>query len=208
MVVSGTGITDGTTISTISGSTVTLNNSVTNKFKSQDLTFEIPRNNFYGTQYDSDITLVFNDNPAVVKSFNAVNYEGTKAKVTAFTQETVTDAAGNTLTDINDNEYFNLTAKRGWYVDSIITNKQTGDVIEFKEKEGKWFGTVAGDSTVGSGSGYNIDEAEFSVQGLGVATFEHSSPVTDEEPPTETRVLIRVANKTGVSNWDATADNS
>ena len=162
-------------------------------------------NNFYGTQYKSNVTLVFNDNPAAVKSFNTINYEGSQAKVTAFTTASPTDAAGNTLTDINDNEYFNLTTKTGWYVDSIITNKQTGSVVEFKEKEGKWFGVSSGDATISSGSTMNVDEAEFSVQGLGTATFTHSSPST-QPVPSQASVAISIANRTGVSNWDTTAD--
>ena len=170
------------------------------------------RNNFYGTQYDSSITLVFNDNPTAVKSFNTINYEGTQAKVTQYTnvdnatsQTTKDDAAGNTLTNLADGEYFNLTTKTGWYVDSIITNKQTGSVVEFKEKEGKWFGFPSGDTTISSGSTMNIAEAEFSVQGLGTATFTHSNP-SSTAVPSQASVLISIGNRTGVSNWDTTAD--
>lgn len=32
--------------------------------------------NFYGTQYASEVTLVLNDNPSVVKNFQTINYEG------------------------------------------------------------------------------------------------------------------------------------
>lgn len=34
-------------------------------------------NNFYDTQYDSEVTLIFNENPSVNKSFATINYEGT-----------------------------------------------------------------------------------------------------------------------------------
>jgi len=170
------------------------------------------RNNFYGVQYDSDVTLVFNDNPTMVKSFNTVNYEGTQAKVTVPATTSISDAAGNTVTStaIKHNEYFNLTAKNGWYVDSIETNKQTGGVVEFKEKEGKWFGNVCGDTTTVT----NLDEKEFSVQGLGTATFTHSSPAGGGAP-SQGSVTITIANNTSTSYvgddgsgsvWDATAD--
>ena len=39
-----------------------------------------------------------------------------------------------------------------------------------KDKEGKWFGYPTGETTTLS----NLDEKEFSVQGLGVATMTHS----------------------------------
>jgi len=34
------------------------------------------RGTFYGIQYDSDVTLVFNANPSLVKNFQTINYEG------------------------------------------------------------------------------------------------------------------------------------
>ena len=141
---------------------------------------DVDRNRFYDVPYESTVTLTFNDQPESVKSFNTVNYEGTQAGVTSFTETQATDSAlvPNTFT-VNDNEYFNLSDKNGWYVSDITTNKQTGDVIEFKEKEGKWFGTVAGDTTDGIIFGsdtYNLDQSEFSVQGLGNATFKYKIP--------------------------------
>ena len=40
------------------------------------------RNNFYGEQFDSSVTVVFNDDPAAVKSFTTLNYEGSQARIT------------------------------------------------------------------------------------------------------------------------------
>ena len=36
-----------------------------------------PRNNFYGNQFNSEIELIFNDDPSAVKEFMTLNYEGT-----------------------------------------------------------------------------------------------------------------------------------
>ena len=36
-----------------------------------------PRNNFYGTQYNSEVEVIFNDNPSAVKEFLTIGYEGT-----------------------------------------------------------------------------------------------------------------------------------
>jgi hypothetical protein len=107
-------------------------------------------NNFYGTQYYSDVTFVFNQEPSTIKTFKTLNYEGTQAKVDQ-----------NTNTD--EGEYYNLTAETGWYTEDITTDKQSGSLNEFIEKEGKWFNYIKGDTTTLS----NLDTGEFNVQGLG-----------------------------------------
>ena len=110
-------------------------------------------NNFYGQQFSSDITLVFNESPTVIKTYKTINYEGTQAKVDA-------------NTDTDEGEYYNLAAKTGWHAESITTDKQTGLVNEFIEKEGKWYNFIKGDTTTLS----NLDTGEFTVQGLGIIT--------------------------------------
>ena len=124
-------------------------------------------------------------------------------------------------------KHFNLTDKQGWYVNDITTNKQTGNVIEFKEKEGKWFGALAGDTTDGfifGSSTYNLDQSEFSVQGLGTATWSFPGGNTNPHgPPAQATTRIRVKNRPQVDNanwpmnaygflvgnsWDATPDDT
>ena len=41
---------------------------------------KVNRNSFYGIDYASSVSILFNDNPSVVKSFRTVNYEGSKGK--------------------------------------------------------------------------------------------------------------------------------
>jgi hypothetical protein len=139
------------------------------------------RNQFYwAPSVPSTVTTVFGDTNGQVKSFNTINYEGSQARVTAFKDVTVDylnndyDSSGEvgsegltSTANVNDGEYFNLTAKKGWYMSSIKTDLQTAGETEFKEKEGKWFGVPSGDNTVSS-------TANFSTQGLGVATVSHS----------------------------------
>jgi len=178
---------------------------------------DVDYNRFYDIPHESTFTLTFNDMPEAVKSFNTINYEGTQAKVDQFISTTTTDAAGNTLTDINDNEYFNLTSKTGWYVNSITTNKQTGDVVDFKEKEGKWFGAVSGDATDGITFGsdtYNLDQSEFSVQGLGNATFKYKIPPSGgtgtgepTDPPEPATVYVRNMPEQQDATFGVTAAN-
>lgn len=168
-------------------------------------------NNFHGIQYASDITLLMNDMPEAVKSFNTINYEGSQGKISAFTDVddvnmfngVYATGGGITSTDnVYDGEYFNLTAQSGWYVDNIVTDQQSTGNIEFKEKEGKWFGYPSGETT----SLTNLDEKEFTVQGLGDASLNHSDSTLGEQ------VTITIANntsttyETGFGIWDETAD--
>ena len=120
----------------------------------------VPYSNFYGTQFESRFTVVFNDMPGMIKHFNTINYEGSQS----FVRE-------NTL----DNEYYNISSKEGWYVNSFNTDLQSGSVGEFIDKENKWFNRIEGLSTTLN----NIDTSEFTVQGIGVPVViggDYSSP--------------------------------
>jgi len=111
-------------------------------------------NNFYGTQYYSDVTTVFNEEPSMVKVFKALSYEGTQSKIHQNTGDT--------------ENYYNLVEDEGWHAEAITTDKQTGSINEFLEKEGKWFNFIKGDTTTLT----NLDTSEFTVQGLGKITAE------------------------------------
>jgi hypothetical protein len=110
------------------------------------------RNNFYGVQYNSTIKLLINDAPSSVKSFTALNYEGSQA-----VQYTYDIDPNDGQTDSQ------VKTKNGWFVNSITTDQQTGSIKEFKNKEGKWFNYIKGEATTLS----NLDTKEFSVQGIG-----------------------------------------
>jgi len=110
---------------------------------------EINRNTFYETHEDSSITPILNMQPAVVKNFNTLNYEGSQSKVDQWTSSN------------SDGEYYNLQEEKGWYVYDIHTDKQEGTLNEFIEKEGKWFNYIKGKPG-------EIDPAAFNFQGLGI----------------------------------------
>ena len=144
----------------------------------------VPPNNFYGVQYYPDVTLFINDNPGSVKSFNTLNYEGTQSRITAH---------------LTDPDYYNLTAKTGWYVDSLTTDLQEIGQLEFKSKEGKWFSTIKGVATNLS----NLDEREFSVQGLGNATVSVTGT-----PVTHSKLTVAPGTQSSNgTNWDTSADS-
>ena len=166
------------------------------------------RNNFYGTQYTSDVTLIFNDAPGSVKSFGSINYEGTAAAVTTFTTESATNAAGTTA-NYTDGQYYTLFAKTGWYVEDITTNLQDTGLLEFKNKEGKYFSTIRGKTTDLT----NLDEREFSVQGLGNSS---SSTVTGDPPGVTYKIYVQGTHSndggngpasSNHSSWDSTLDD-
>ena len=88
----------------------------------------------------SYITVLFNDLPSVIKSFKTLNYEGTQSKVHQ---------------NLSDNKHRNQQPEKGWYVNEIVTDQQTGTIPgfalldkewegEFIEKEGKWFNYIIG----------------------------------------------------------------
>ena len=142
-----------------------------------------PRNNFYGTQYQSEVEVIFNDMPSVIKSFKTINYEGTQSKViqsyNISTSSTILDAVGNSVST-DDGEYYNLTSKNGWWVQSFTTDSQEGAVPEFINKENKWFNRISGIATTES----NLDMNEFSVQGIGFPSTITSASTEDASVPT------------------------
>ena len=154
----------------------------------------VPYNTFYDEATDpSTLVILFNDLPGSIKSFKTINYEGSQAKINKFadTSETpgiftisggdinsetgvITDSAGNDLGVMSDGEYYNLTARSGWYVEAFTTDLQNGTVPEFIKKEGKWFNKINGEAITNTST---IDSAEQPVQGIGFPTN-----VTDYTP--------------------------
>ena len=119
-------------------------------------------NSFYNNPpVDSSLKFIFNADPSIVKSFTTINYEGTQSRVTQRD---------------NDLEYTNLFSKSGWFVNFLQTDKQEGQVLDFVEKEGKWFNHIMG---ISGGVDSNrserlsrIDTREFSFQGIENLTIE------------------------------------
>jgi len=110
------------------------------------------RNMFYGIHYNSELSVVLNDSPSIVKNFKTINYEGSQAKTLNF----ATTGQSTTLQPYNANGAVN-----GWEVTSILTNLEEGQVPELIEKENKWFNYIKGIDG-------NIDTSSFNFQGIGV----------------------------------------
>jgi len=146
------------------------------------------RNRFYDdNNFKSEIEITFNDLPDVVKSFKAMNYEGTQGKVlesTNLTTPTFPDALGN-FVSTDDNEFYNLSEKLGWFVQSFNTDINSGTVPEFRKKEGKWFNRIFGSET-----SFIPDGEEIFVQGIGFPVLIGETPSSDTETQTEADLEI------------------
>ena len=79
------------------------------------------RNNFYGTQYNSEVQVIFNDGPGFVKDWLSLNYEGS---VGWTAEEIIADQDSSIISDVRilDNIWF--------------------------EKEGRYYGAIAGTEPV------------------------------------------------------------
>tara|TARA_R110002167_G_scaffold45968_4_gene137672 strand:+ start:4573 stop:10167 length:5595 start_codon:yes stop_codon:yes gene_type:complete len=155
---------------------------------------------FYDTLYEASVTTNFGGVDGGVKSFGAINYEGTTAAITSYTGGSFDTLTGDYSINLGlasntvyDGEYFNLTSKDGWYAGHVSTDMQEGGSVYFKNKEGKYFGTLKGLHTT------VVDTSNISVQGLGSAVISHGSSGDSGE------VTITVSDSstspTG-TNWD------
>ena len=124
------------------------------------------RNTFYGQFTASSIDVLLNQNPGEVKVFNTLNYEGSQAKVDKFAVGVFPLVGGAVPIEFNDQEYYNLSAKKGWSVQSIMTNKEEGYVNEFLEKEGKWFNGI--NKVVDTLT--EVGTSDFTFQGIGIVS--------------------------------------
>ena len=83
----------------------------------------VNRNFFYGDQFNSTINVIINDQPAFIKSFNTINYEGTDGWGGAVI---VTDQQSGTISDFVEKEgkYFNYIKGNNDDIDTKAFNFQ------------------------------------------------------------------------------------
>ena len=99
--------------------------------------FNVPRCNFYGSRYSSTVTLVFNGEPSLAKTFQTINYEG---------------SAGWELSEI-----YTDTSVGARITQSVVPTALTSlqDQLfsnNFKFKENKYFGNILNISPVSDGT--------------------------------------------------------
>ena len=128
-------------------------------------------NNFYGVQYNSYLTFIFNEEFNSVKGFKTINYNGTESKTNVYNIASPGYTGVNyslaQIEAIKSNGGpipTSVTSTPGWWVNDTFTNLGSGAVPEFLDKEGKYFNYIKGDATNLS----NISTEDFSVQGIGL----------------------------------------
>jgi len=90
------------------------------------------RGTFYGINYDSDVTLVFNGAPSTVKNFQTINYEGSNGwEMSSFITDT--DNALPITTNVSSTSLNQMQ-------NNILTNN-------FKLKENKYFANLTNSTT-------------------------------------------------------------
>ena len=142
------------------------------------------RNKFYNVQRHSEIEVIFNDEPSVVKSFKTLGYTGSQAQVNKFS----TEAQDDEVPSYTDGEFYNLAFKPGWYVDSFNTNFQEGSVSEFINKENKWYNKITGLETTVN----NLNASDISVQGIGFPLAIEATSTIGAEDYSQTEVSITI----------------
>ena len=157
-----------------------------------------PRNTFYGESEDyftsSKLSVILNDVPGSIKSFNTLNYEGSQSKVSQ---------------NLSDDQYYNLSNKDGWFVNAITTDKEKGSINEFINKEGKWFNYIKGNSITHDPYGNiliddneysDFDHASFAIQGLGI--LQQGTPPPPPPPNCALTATYTSQNNTVYSGSD------
>ena len=124
----------------------------------------VGRNTFYRDFQNSTIEVVFNDLPGVIKSFRAMNYEGSQARI---------------IENNQDGEFYNLDDTNGWFVSSFQTDLQQGEVFEFVEKENKWFNRIISRDANQDLVGFGVER--FTHQGIGFPLLEAENTVDNNE---------------------------
>ena len=176
-------------VTNVSGVNVTFSQAVSLK-AGDKLTFTAPRNFFYGIQYYSSLTTLFNGGPDIIKGFSTMKYEGTQAHI-------------RLNNDNNTDTFWDNKAKLGWYVDSIVTDQQSGRIPEFIPKEGKWFNKIIGNNAVSKNplsiTGANFDTRHFALQGIDYSNTKDGDTAT----ATPHRLVVALVDALNNSMYDS-----
>ena len=140
------------------------------------MSYTVEEANNYNMFYDqpdpfaSIMKIVLNNDPSTIKTFNTLNYEGSQAHIKKPLSATPTNIV-DPLNPDGGITIHNVEAWKGgsdidgWNCTEIKTDIDTGSIVEFIKKEGKWFNYIKGKAV-------NLNDApdtsRFSVQGIGI----------------------------------------
>jgi len=141
-------------------------------FLHYDQTPDYPRNNFYGVQYDSSITFVFNPKVSMSKVFKTINYEGSNGwEVPTFN--------ANRSFELKDTISPVLSYTDGAYVGDFGYTYYAG----FDRKEGKYMANLVNASVATQGE-IVFGDSMTGVKGY-IATVTIKSDTTSRTKPME-----------------------
>lgn len=133
-----------------------------------------PYSKFYGEQYDSNITFVFNPVVSLNKNFNTLNYEGT---------------VGWKLTDLYSNSDYALPIEQTKQVSTLVDLQDQLFLNNFKRKEDKFFGTIINNTPATYG------EIVYGKSMSGIKGFYATAKLSFTNPPENTPGSNYIPNK-------------
>ena len=84
----------------------------------------VNRNNFYGTDYDSIVTPVFNDSPLDAKMFKTISLEGSTSWTAAVTTDLDTGSIDSTYFTLKEGEYYSYIRRVAGNTDLDLMSAQ------------------------------------------------------------------------------------
>jgi len=153
------------------------------------------RNNYYGTQYDSQITGVINASPLEVKLFKTLELESDSQ----WTASLVSDLQVGNI----DAEYFQ--EKEGSYFSFIRADEE----IDFKMRSVNGLGVAQSVQTNGTTSVVSFSRDVGSIPSIGDLVFRIiSTPIPNTNPQQYINTTERIGTITNINGLEVTVDTS
>lgn len=104
------------------------------------------RNNFFGVQYESEVNLIANQQPAIPKTFHSLSIQNSLLMVT--TEDGIETSLGN-VSELIDQDFLkdvledglteiNVYSKEGVYSANFLRDKNNGGLLDGSELKGNW----------------------------------------------------------------------
>lgn len=150
------------------------------------------RNNYYGVQYNSSITGVFNNNPLEIKLFKTISFESDKAwAVTELLTDLSTGSMLSTYFEQKEGEWFSFI-------------RENSSTVNFKLRSAHGIGTISADPTVVGPNEYlfqfTVPPGNIISQGDSIYKTSNSASVA----PSKAGVVKSIDNVNNTINVDTT----
>ena len=139
----------------------------------------VPLCNFYSTQYDSSVTVIFNPDPSYSKNFQTVNYEGT----TGWALTEIYTDSNNGVPITSATVSYNLNSLE----DQLFVNN-------FKQKENKYFGNIVNVSQPSEGTVVYGQSMSGTAGFYAIGTFRFPDPTQSSVTYDKQAILFAVSS--------------